>query len=205
MTRANLAVQTGKVTRLDRARRFGHTGLVVWMVGLSGSGKTSIAIEAEKALFDGGYAVCRLDGDQLRMGLNAGLGFSPADREENLRRAAEVARLFAEAGMVVLACFISPTRRLRAIIRERIPPEAYFEVYVRASLEACIQRDPKGFYRRALAGEIPDYTGVGQAFEPPERAGLLLDTEALSLEQCAAALVEQIIERTALDRSGPES
>ena len=127
-------------------------GLVVWLTGLSGSGKTTIAVEVEKRLLVRQMPVYRLDGDVLRQGLNADLGFSPADRKENIRRVAEVARLFQDAGLILLASFISPQRLMRDFARRLVPEGAFMEVYVLASLETCIQRDPKGNYQRALAG-----------------------------------------------------
>ncbi len=176
----------------ERARRYGQPGLVVWLTGLSGAGKTTIAVEVERRLFDQGRLVYRLDGDLLRQGLNAGLGFSPADRRENIRRAAEVAKLFQQAGLIVLASFISPQREMRAYARSILPPGAFVEVYVKASLSTCIARDPKGFYRKALAGQVRDYTGIDQEYEEPLAPELALDTERLSLEECARRVIERI-------------
>ena len=189
----HLSVREGLVGYQERCRKYGQRGLVVWMTGLSGSGKTSIALEVEKRLFDQGRIVYRLDGDSLRQGLNAGLGFSDADRRENIRRAAEVSRLFQDAGVIVLASFISPQRDMRAYARNITPAGAFMEVYVKASVEACIARDPKGFYKKALSGEIKDYTGIAQGYEEPQSPELVLDTETFSLEECVALLVKEII------------
>jgi adenylyl-sulfate kinase len=194
----NLVALQGKVTVQDRTIRNKHTGLVVWMTGLSGSGKTSIAIEAEKVLFDRGYFVLRLDGDHLRQGLCTDLGFSVEDRAENIRRAGEVSKLFYEAGAVVLASFISPTRQMRAGVRERLPQGAFTEVFVCASLQTCMKRDPKGFYKSALRGTISGYTGIDQEYEEPDRPELILDTEASSLDECVQTLVLQVINQTSL-------
>lgn len=188
----HLAVQTGLVSAADRVQKYGQRGLVVWFTGLSGSGKTTIAIELEKRLFDQGRWVYRLDGDSLRQGINAGLGFSEADRRENIRRAAEVAKLFQEAGLIVLASFISPQREMRAYARSIVPAGAFFEVYVKASVETCAARDPKGFYQKALAGQIKDYTGIAQGYEEPEAPELVLDTEQLTLAECTALLEQKI-------------
>lgn len=175
-----------------------QTGLVVWLTGLSGSGKTTIAIEVEKRLLAHRFPVYRLDGDVLRQGLNADLGFSSADRKENIRRVAEVARLFQDAGLIVLASFISPQQSMRAFARSLVPEDAFLEVYVQASIETCIQRDPKGNYQRALAGKIQNYTGIDQAYEEPSNPDLVLNTEQLTIGACAARLVEEIDKRIAL-------
>lgn len=194
----NLVAMQGKVGTQQRALRNNHTGLVVWLTGLSGSGKTTIAIEVEKILFERGYFALRLDGDHLRQGLCTDLGFSPADRAENIRRAGEVARLFYESGAVVLASFISPTRQMRANVRARLPRGAFLEVFVRASLQTCMERDPKGFYKSALQGGISAYTGVDQDYEEPDHPELILDTEKSSLEECVQMLVLQVVKQTTL-------
>ena len=173
-------------------------GLVVWLTGLSGSGKTTIAVEVEKRLRSRQVAVYRLDGDVLRQGLNSDLGFSTADRAENIRRVAEVARLFQDAGLVLLASFISPQQTMRAFARSLVPENAFIEVFVQASLETCIQRDPKGNYKRALAGKIQNYTGIGQEYEEPLNPDLVLNTEQLTLEACAVKLIEEIDNRIEL-------
>lgn len=170
-------------------------GLVVWLTGLSGSGKTTIAIEVEKMLFARQVPVYRLDGDILRQGLNADLDFSPAGRKENIRRVAEVARLFQDAGLILLASFISPQRSMRYFARSLLPESAFIEVYVYASLETCIQRDPKGNYQRALAGKIQNYTGIDQEYEEPINPELVLNTEELSVTTCAARVVDEIDKR----------
>lgn len=180
---------------LSRTNQERQSGLVVWLTGLSGSGKTTIAIEVEKRLLVQQLPVYRLDGDVLRQGLNADLGFSPADRKENIRRAAEVARLFQDAGLIVLASFISPQRSMRAFARSLVPEGAFIEVFVRASLETCIQRDPKGNYQRALSGKIANYTGIDQEYEEPLDSELELNTEQLTVDACAARIVDEIDKR----------
>ena len=178
-----------------RRQRNGHKGGVVWFTGLSGSGKTTIALEAERQLFQKNYQVYVLDGDNVRGGLNANLSFSPEDRAENIRRVGEVAALFADAGFVVLTAFISPYRsdrvRARAAV-ERYPSGAFHEVYVKAPLELCEERDPKGLYRKARAGDILEFTGISAPYEAPEIQELIIDTDALSVEQSVAALVSYI-------------
>ncbi len=173
----------------------GRPGLVVWFTGLSGSGKTTIAVEVEHRLRDHQIPFYRLDGDSLRMGLNSDLDFSPVGRQENIRRAAEVARLFQDAGLVVLASFISPQAAMRAFARGLVPEGAFIEVFVQASIDTCIQRDPKGNYQRALAGKIKDYTGVSQGYEAPINPDLVVNTEMLSVAGCAALVLQEIEKR----------
>jgi adenylyl-sulfate kinase len=180
---------------LSRFNQERQPGLVVWLTGFSGSGKTTIAIEVENMLFARHLPVYRLDGDVMRQGLNSDLGFSPADRKENIRRAAEVARLFQDAGLILLASFISPQRSMRAFARSLVPESAFIEVYVQASLETCIQRDPKGNYQRALAGKIQNYTGIDQEYDEPLNPDLVLNTEQLPISVCAARVVDEIDKR----------
>jgi adenylyl-sulfate kinase len=196
MPNQNLSVREGLVSYLDRSRKYGQTGLVVWFTGLSGSGKTTLALEVEKQLFDQGKLVYRLDGDSLRQGLNAGLGFSEADRKENIRRAAEVARLFQDAGLIVLASFISPQREMRDFARSILPQGTFMEVYVKASVSACVERDPKGFYKRALSGDIQDYTGIAQGYEEPLSPELIIDTEAYPVAVCVQRILAEIAFRS---------
>ncbi len=183
------------ISRAARARRNGHRGGVVWLTGLSGAGKSTLAIAAEDHLFREGYQVYALDGDNVRHGLNATLGFSPEDRAENIRRVGEVAALFAEAGFIVLTAFISPYRSDRARARaaaERASPAGFHEVHVRAPLAVCEARDPKGLYQRARAGEIADFTGVSAPYETPERPDLTVETGDRTVEQSVQALIDYI-------------
>jgi bifunctional enzyme CysN/CysC len=185
------------VTPTERSRANGHHGAVLWLTGLSGAGKSTIAMGLERTLFERGRQVYVLDGDGVRQGLNGDLGFSPQDRAENIRRVAETARLFAEAGMIVVTALISPTREDRARAREI--GGAYFrEVYVAADLETCESRDPKGLYRRARVGEIPEFTGVSAPYEAPEAAELVIDTGALAIDEAVAELVAFAEATTAL-------
>jgi len=183
------------ISRAARARRNGHRGGVVWLTGLSGAGKSTLAIAAEDRLFRKGYQVYALDGDNVRHGLNATLGFSPEDRAENIRRVGEVAALFAEAGFIVLTAFISPYRSDRARARaaaERASPGGFHEVHLQAPLAVCEARDPKGLYRRARAGEIADFTGVSAPYETPERPDLRVETGERTVEQSLQALIDYI-------------
>ena len=198
---SNVSVIDHGVSRGARARRNRHAGGVIWLTGLSGAGKSTLAIAAEERLFRKGYQVYALDGDNVRHGLNATLGFSPEDRAENIRRVGEVAALFADAGFVVVTAFISPYRSDRARARaaaERSSPEGFHEVFVRAPLAVCEQRDPRGLYRRARAGEIADFTGVSAPYEAPEAPELTVDTGDRTVEQSLRALVDYVERHFAL-------
>jgi adenylylsulfate kinase len=180
----------------EKERLLGQRGVVAWMIGLSGSGKSTIAAAAERALHaDGRFAVI-LDGDNLRSGLNRDLKFSDEDRRENVRRVAEVAKLFASQGVITLVSLITPREEFRAMAREIVGP-AYGEIYVKAPFELCAQRDPKGLYQKASAGGIVDFTGRDSGFEEPSRPNLVLDTAACSVEECTARLVAYLRERLA--------
>ena len=180
-----------RVTREARAQRNSHAGAVVWLTGLSGAGKSSLALRAESGLFDKGYAVYMLDGDELRRGVNSDLGYSEQDRHENIRRAGAIAALLADAGMIVLAAFISPYASDRESAR-KAAGEHFHEVFVCASLAECERRDPRGLYRRARKGEIPDFTGISAPYERPARPDLEIDTEHLSVDAAVDLLIAYI-------------
>ena len=182
------------VTREARASRNGHRGGILWFTGLSGAGKSTLALALERELFAKGYQVYVLDGDNIRGGLNANLGFSPEDRAENIRRVGEVAALFADAGYLVISSFISPYRADRDRARAAAP-EAFHEIYVKAALEVCETRDPKGLYSRARKGEIKDFTGISSPYEPPETAQLVVPTDELGVEDCLGLLTRYVGER----------
>ncbi len=165
----------------ERARRLGHCGAVVWITGLSGAGKTTLAYAAERALFERGCAVFVLDGDKVRDGLCIDLGFSLPERSENIRRIGEVARLFHEAGQIVLVSAISPLRADRERARALIPFPGFIEVWCRCPLAVCEQRDPKGLYRKARAGLLPEFTGISSPYEEPLHPELVVDTTASSV------------------------
>jgi bifunctional enzyme CysN/CysC len=187
----NLTPVDHKVTRAGRAERFGPRGGILWLSGLSGAGKSTLAMAVEQHLFRRGYAVYVLDGDNVRSGLNANLGFSPEDRVENIRRVGEVAALFADAGILCITAFISPYRTDRARARQA-GGDAFHEIYIRADLETCERRDPKGLYRRARAGEIAEFTGVSAPYEPPENAELVVDTAREPIEACVERILRYI-------------
>jgi bifunctional enzyme CysN/CysC len=179
------------VTAEQRALANGHFGGVLWFTGLSGSGKSTMAKLLQKRLFDKGYNVFALDGDNVRKGLNRDLGFSPEDRSENIRRVGETSALFAQAGTIVITSFISPYREDRRRVRS-IAPEAFHMVYIKASLEACEKRDVKGLYKKARAGEIPEFTGVSAPYEEPENPDLVIDTEQYDIDTCVNQLVSYV-------------
>lgn len=184
----NITAVGHAVTREARAMRNGHKGAVLWFTGLSGAGKSTLALALERELFAKGYQVYVLDGDNIRTGLNANLGFSPEDRAENIRRVGEVASLFADAGFIVISSFISPYRSDRERARAAAK-DSFHEIYVRASLEACESRDPKGLYKRARKGEIPEFTGITSPYEPPEHPDLVVPTDEMPVEDCLAMLL----------------
>ncbi|MSO66153.1 MAG: adenylyl-sulfate kinase [Alphaproteobacteria bacterium] len=190
------------VSQADRLRRNGHAGGVVWLTGLSGAGKSTLAVELERRLFGLGYQVYVLDGDNLRHGLNADLGFAPEDRAENIRRAGEVAALLARAGFVVISSFISPYRSDRERAR-RAAGTDFFEVFVKADLATCERRDPKGLYRRARAGQIPQFTGVSAPYEEPEHPDLVVDTVEQNVGRCADDLLGFVESKFRLASSAP--
>lgn len=185
------------ISRAEREERNGHKGAVLWFTGLSASGKSTIAQALQAVLFEHGCQAYVLDGDNIRHGLNKDLGFSPEDREENIRRIGEVAALFRDAGMIVSTAFISPYRADRDKARA-LCGDDFIEVYVACAVDVCEERDPKGLYRKARAGEIPEFTGVSAPYEAPERPELTLDTAAMSLEACVGALIEYLQARGVL-------
>jgi adenylylsulfate kinase len=170
----------------------GQRGGVIWMYGLSGSGKSTLANLLERRLHESGRMVKILDGDNVRAGLNKNLGFSDEDRLENIRRVAEVAKLFADSGIVTITSFITPNNELRSLAREIIGDEDLLEVYVKASFETCSERDPKGLYAKVKAGEVKQFTGKDSAFEEPNNPDLVVDTEALSEEGSLSLLLEAV-------------
>jgi adenylyl-sulfate kinase len=179
----------GKVRFDERVAAYNQKPAIFWFTGLSGAGKSTIADEFEKRLFNHGRFVFSLDADDLRKKLNADLGFSMEDRSENIRRAAVVARLMQDAGLIVLATFISPTREIRKKAREIARESLFFEIFVKASLDTCITRDPKGFYKKAMNGEIKNYTGIASGFEEPDNPELVLNTDVDDLDTCVKKLM----------------
>jgi adenylylsulfate kinase len=185
----------GAVDATARERLLGQRGAVVWLTGLSGAGKSTVARAVEERLVTAGRLAYVLDGDNLRHGLNADLGFSPADRSENVRRAGAVAALMADAGLLVLAAFISPYRADRDAARHAVPPGRFLEVAVEAPLALCAARDPKGLYARARSGGLADLTGVSAPYEPPLEPDLVLATADTPVAACADAVVALLARR----------
>lgn len=173
----------------------GQRGAVIWMYGLSGSGKSTLANLLERRLHEQGKMVKVLDGDNVRSGLNSNLGFSDEDRLENIRRVAEVAKLFADSGIVTVTSFITPNNELRDLARGVIGDDDLLEVYVKASFETCAERDPKGLYAKVKAGEVKQFTGKDSAFEEPTRPDLVIDTEALSEDEALGQLLSAVQEK----------
>ena len=196
----NITWHEGHVTREDREKRLGQRGVTVWLTGLSGSGKSTIAVAAERELLSQGRVAYVLDGDNVRHGLNANLGFSPEDRTENIRRIGEVAKLFTDAGIIVLTSFISPYRADRDAVREKMEKGDFVECYVAASLDTCESRDVKGLYKKARAGEIPEFTGISAPYEEPSAPELVIDTNEQSVEESVAQLVAYLRDHGYLTR-----
>ena len=185
-------------TRADKEAFIGQRGLTVWFTGLSGSGKSTVASALEQALAAKGFLCKVLDGDNIRTGLNSNLGFSAEDRTENIRRIAEVCKLFDDTGIITIASFVSPTEDLRQIARNIIGPDDFFVVYMSTPLEECERRDVKGLYARARKGEVKNFTGISAPFDVPENADIDVDTTNSNPEECASRIMEKIIGRVAL-------
>ena len=181
-----------KITGAQREERNGHRGLVIWLTGLSGAGKTTIATELERRLFAAGRHTYLLDGDNLRHGLCSDLNFSAESRRENIRRAGEVAALFADAGVIVIAAFISPFRADRERARQAVEPGRFVEVFVNAPLSVCEQRDVKGLYAKARAGQLKEFTGVSAPYEPPEKPEINLHTDELSVMEAVERITDHL-------------
>ena len=191
-----------KVSVEDRAVLQRQNAVTIWLTGLSASGKSTLAYELERRLHDLGHANFVLDGDNIRHGLSSDLGFSPENRKENIRRVAEVAKLFNDSGVVLIAAFVSPYRGDRALAKSIIGPERFMEVYLAADLSVCERRDPRGLYRRARTGEIAGFTGISAPYEAPENPTIRLDTGLRSLEQSIALLLEAVLSRLRTGKPG---
>ncbi len=186
----------------EREARNGHGAAILWFTGLSASGKSTLSRLVEKELFARGCNTYILDGDNVRHGLNSDLGFSPEDRVENIRRIGEVAKLMMDAGVITLTAFISPYREDRQRCRELVPEGRFLEIHCRCSLQECERRDPKGLYRRARAGEIPEFTGISAPYEEPEAPELVLQTDELTPEQCVERVVAELARRGIIGPAG---
>lgn len=210
---SNITWHAGHVSQSDRRRVLGQRGVTLWMTGLSASGKSTIASLVEQKLIQRGRAAYRLDGDNIRFGLNKdprllveqsgysdeaarrfGVSFSADDRMENIRRIGEVAKLFADAGMITITSFISPYRRDRESVRAMHETGAFVEVYVKVSVEAAARRDPKGLYKRAMAGQIKGFTGIDDPYEAPEHAEIVIDTETTTPDAAADRVIAYLAE-----------
>ena len=192
----NVQWHHGDVERIHRNQLLGQKGATLWFTGLSGSGKSTVAVALEQALFQRGHLSYRLDGDNIRMGINKNLGFSAEDRAENIRRIGEIAKLFCDTGVITLSSFVSPYKEDRRVVRA-LHAEAeipFIEVYMKTSLEEAEKRDPKGLYKKARAGEIKNFTGIDDPYEEPESPELVIETEALTLRQEVDLLLDYLEE-----------
>lgn len=188
----NITWHDSEVTKAERQVRHNHKSAILWFTGLSGSGKSTISVTLEKALFERGLNTYRLDGDNVRHGLNNNLGFSPEDRQENIRRIAEVSKLMVDAGLITLTAFISPYKADRDRAREIVEDGEFIEIYTKASVEACEKRDPKGLYQKARTGEIPEFTGISAPYEAPEQPEIVIDTEETSIEEAVLQILKYL-------------
>ena len=188
----NITWHEGHVDREQREKLLEQKGALMWMTGLSGSGKSTIAYTLEHALVQRGHLAYVLDGDNIRHGLNKNLGFSAEDREENIRRIGEVGKLFVDAGIVTITAFISPYRKDRDIARETVGAGSFFEVFCDTPLDVCEERDPKGLYKKARAGEIKGFTGIDDPYEAPVNPELVIDTSKVSPQEAAVTLCEML-------------
>jgi adenylylsulfate kinase len=191
----NVTWHEGSVSREERQALLNQKGVTVWMTGLSASGKSTIAVILEQMLLHRHKHAYRLDGDNIRMGLNKNLGFSAEDRAENIRRIGEVAKLFTDAGVIAITSFISPYKKDRDAVRALNKPGEFIEVYVNVSLETAEKRDPKGLYKKARAGQIKGFTGIDDPYEAPEKAEIVIETETMKPEQAAEKILTYLEER----------
>ena len=188
----NVTWHEGSVSRDERQKLLNQKGITIWMTGLSASGKSTIACILEQMLLHKKKHAYRLDGDNIRMGLNKNLGFSAEDRAENIRRIGEVAKLFSEAGTITLTAFISPYKADRDAVRALLGPGEFIEIFVKASIETCEKRDPKGLYKKARAGEIKNFTGISDPYEAPQKPELVLDSDSKGIDDLAYEVVSYL-------------
>lgn len=190
----NIFQQKSLVSRQDRGRQAGHKSAILWFTGLSGAGKSTLAHAVEKALFEFGCRTFVIDGDNVRHGLCADLGFSNEDRQENIRRVGELSKLFIDAGIIVLTAFISPFQADRYRVRNLVNDDEFIEIYCNTNLQTCEQRDIKGLYAKARLGEIADFTGISSPYEPPLNPEIIVNTGSDSLDACVQTIVSYLIE-----------
>jgi len=191
----NIKWHYGKITKEDRMKLLNQKGVTIWLTGLSGSGKSTIAFELEHALIENRHQAYILDGDNIRHGLNKNLGFSPEDRTENIRRIGEVAKLFTDASVITIAAFISPYREDRDGVRKLLNNGEFIEVYVECPLDVCEERDTKGLYKKARAGEVKDFTGISAPYEEPLNSELTIDSSKLTVEESTRAVLNYLEEK----------
>jgi adenylylsulfate kinase len=191
----NIKWHHGKISKEDRRRLLDQKGVAIWLTGLSGSGKSTIAVALEHALIENKHQAYILDGDNIRHGLNKNLGFSPEDRTENIRRIGEVAKLFTEANIITIAAFVSPYREDRDNVRKLLDHGEFIEIYVQCSLEVCEARDTKGLYKKARTGEVKDFTGISAPYEEPLNPELTIDSSKLSVEESTRAILNYLEEK----------
>ncbi|GAF66314.1 adenylylsulfate kinase [Bacillus sp. TS-2] len=188
----NIVWHETTIKKEERNKQKGHKSTILWFTGLSGAGKSTLANALEHHLFQKGLSSYVLDGDNIRHGLNKGLGFSDEDRKENIRRIGEVAKLFVDSGTIVCTAFISPFKEDRQLVRKLVDEEEFIEVYVRCSLSECESRDPKGLYKKARSGEIKDFTGISSPYEEPEFPEITIDSDLLSIEESVAQIIQYL-------------
>ncbi|PNZ70040.1 adenylyl-sulfate kinase [Staphylococcus croceilyticus] len=189
---SNITWHDSEVTKADRQQQNGHKSVVIWFTGLSGSGKSTVSVALEQALFEQGKHAYRLDGDNVRHGLNKNLGFSPEDRKENIRRIGEVSKLLVDAGTIAITAFISPYRADRDDVRAILEDGEFIEVYTECSVEECEKRDPKGLYQKARSGEIKEFTGISAPYEAPKQPEITINTEQQSVEESVEVILNYL-------------
>ena len=190
MKSSNVSRQHYKISKADRSTLLNQKPAIIWLTGLSGSGKSTISDRLEQVLHEQGFATYLLDGDNIRHGLNSNIDFSDAGRTENIRRIGEVARLFVDAGIIVITAFISPFKKDRLLVRKLVGENEFMEVFVKCPIEICEARDVKGLYARARAGEIPEFTGISSPFEEPENPEVLVCSDISDIEECVNQILE---------------
>jgi len=197
----NIYWHKGAITKQDRERLLQQNGVVLWFTGLSGSGKSTLALAVEEKLFENGHLCMVLDGDNIRHGLNKNLGFSPEDREENIRRIGEVSKLFSDAGLITMTAFISPYRKDRDQARGLVKDGEFVEIFVKVPLDIAEERDPKGLYKKARAGEIKEFTGISAPYEEPLNPELVIDTGKMNLDKSVRTLIDFLEKREIIKKA----
>jgi adenylylsulfate kinase len=197
---SNLHPHNYQITKIEKEKQFGHSSLVVWLTGLSGSGKSTIADHLEQYLFKKGIHTANLDGDVLRTGLNKDLGFSEEDRSENIRRIAEISKILSDNGLVVITAFVSPFSKDRNLVKKTVGEENFIEIFVQTSIEECERRDVKGLYSKARKGELKNFTGIDSPYENPINPDLIIDTEKTSIEDAVKVLSILVLSKIQLKK-----